>query len=679
MPALHAPARFTLAGAYRADGRTPYGGAMTVAADDARRTGHPRLAVVVAAVTWVVTLAAVVLRVAARVPMDPDLLFFVVDAMVGVVYGTVGAVILARRSHPVGWLVALAGAGGALAALGSAWATYQSGHPTLPELPVLTATVSWAWVPGTLALFLVVPWLVRDSPLSRGAWTGMAAGALLTLALTAQRLLLPMADNTTLLAGVVALGLVTAAATGWRYRRGPVRERPGLGLLTVGTALMALSFVPLLLVDSPPEMIFAVPLTHLACQALFPVALLVTVLRNRLWGIDLAVSRAAVAGLLTLGLALVYTLVVLAATVVVGGGAVAQVIATVGVAVAVQPVHSWLGRRVRALVYGESSSRAALRVGRQLAVGTGTEELLGGLTAAVAESLRLESVTVAGDEHTAQWGTPTSTPVHRMLEHAGRPIGSLAVTVRPGERLDTRTGESLDHLLPVVAAGLALVQGAADLERARDAATRARLAERRLIRRELHDGIGPWLSGLRLGLQGARNTLTRDPAAADTILDALQAEVEQRVQDVRLLSRSLLPPLLDEEGLGPALRELARRSTEGGFDVRLDLSDGTADLDPRVRAAAYAIVSESVVNASRYSGADGCTVGVTVQDGALVVTVVDLGSGIAVGSPSGVGMRSMRERADELGGVVTVEAHAPGGTRVHAVLPLDPALVRSRP
>lgn len=676
MSALHAPARFTLAGAYRGHGGTPYGGAMTVADDDARRTGHPRLAVVVAAVTWLVTIAAVVLRVAARVPMDPDLLFFVVDAMVGVVYGTVGAVILARRSHPVGWLVALTGAGGALAALGSAWGTYQSGHSTLPELPVLTATVSWAWVPGTLALFLVVPWLVRDSALSRGAWAGTVAGALLTLALTVQRLLLPMADNTTLLAGVVVLGLVTAAATGWRYRRGPVRERPGLGLLTVGTGLMALSFVPLLLVDSPPEMIFAVPLTHLACQTLFPVALLVTVLRNRLWGIDLAVSRAAVAGLLTLGLALVYVLVVLAATVVVGGGAVAQVIATVGVAVAVQPVHSWLGRRVRTLVYGESTSHAALRVGRQLAGGT---ELLDGLTAAVAESLRLESVTVAGDEHTAQWGTPTSTPVRRTLEHAGRPIGSLTVTVRPGERLDVRTGESLDHLLPVVAAGLALVQGAADLERARDAATRARLAERRLIRRELHDGIGPWLSGLRLGLQGARNTLTRDPAAADAILEALQSEVEQRVQDVRLLSRSLLPPLLDTDGLGPALRELARRSAEGGFDVRLDLAaDDLADLDPRVRAAAYAIVSESVVNASRYSGADGCTVSVTVQDASLVVIVLDLGSGIPAGSPSGVGLRSMRERADELGGDVTVEPHAAGGTRVHAVLPLDPALVRSR-
>ena len=79
--------------------------------------------------------------------------------------------------------------------------------------------------------------------------------------------------------------------------------------------------------------------------------------------------------------------------------------------------------------------------------------------------------------------------------------------MRPANGSTPGPATSLDHLLPVVAAGLALVQGAADLERARDAATRARLAERRLIRRELHDGIGPWLSGLRLGLQGARNTL----------------------------------------------------------------------------------------------------------------------------------------------------------------------------
>jgi signal transduction histidine kinase len=284
---------------------------------------------------------------------------------------------------------------------------------------------------------------------------------------------------------------------------------------------------------------------------------------------------------------------------------------------------------------------------------------------------------VSGGEHNATWGVATSPPVHRTLERAGRPIGSLTVTLRPGERLDTRTGESLDQLLPVVAAGLALVQGAADLERARDAATRARLAERRLIRRELHDGIGPWLSGLRLGLQGARNTIARDPAAADAILDALQGEVEQRVQDVRLLSRSLLPPLLDEEGLGPALEELARRTTAGGFAVDLADAGATADLDDRVRAAAYAIASESVVNASRYSGADGCTVSVEVTDGVLVVAVVDAGRGVPDDATPGVGMRSMRERAEELGGAVTIERHPAGGTRVRAVLPLDPSWVRS--
>ena len=150
------------------------------------------------------------------------------------------------------------------------------------------------------------------------------------------------------------------------------------------------------------------------------------------------------------------------------------------------------------------------------------------------------------------------------------------------------------------------------------------------------------------------------------------------MQDVRLLSRSLLPPLLDEEGLGPASASSARRSSEGGFDVRLDAGD-PADLDPRVRAAAYAIVSESVVNASRLQRRRRLR-GERDRAGRprSWSPCVDLGSGIPDGAPSGVGLRSMRERADELGGVVTVEPHAPGGTRVHAILPLDPVLVRSR-
>ncbi|WP_273651562.1 sensor histidine kinase [Cellulomonas fimi] len=643
----------------------------------ARRGGRPRTAVALALVTYLLTLTGVLLLVAAREPATPELLFTAVDVMVGLVYGTVGAVIVARRSHVVGWLVVGTGVGGALATLGSGWGAYHAAHPSLPPLPLVASFVSWAWVPGTLGLFLVVPWLVRETRPSWWARAGLALGVATTAVFTLQRLLLPGTDNTGTVVATVVVGAVTAAATGWRRVRGPVAERPGLGLLAAGVALMALSFLPLAFADTPFEIVLAVPLLHLACQALFPVALLTTVLRNRLWGIDLAVSRAAVAALLTVGLAVVYAVVLMGVGALVDSSPVAQVLAAAGVAAAVQPVHGWLGRRVRVLVYGEAATpgRAALRVGRQLSVASDADDLLRGLAGALGEALRLESVTVRGTRPDAEatWGVATSAPVERPLEHGGRRVGSLALTARPGERLDARSTDALDHLAPVVAAGVALAQGTADLVRARDAATRARLAERTLIRRELHDGIGPWLTGLRLGLQGARNTLDRDPAAAAAVLDALQAEVTQRVEDVRLLSRSLLPPVLDEQGLAAALDDLARRTAANGFTVTLDVdADALDGLDPRVAAAAYGIVSEAVTNASRHSGAATCTVTAAVHGATVVVTCDDDGHGMPPDRTSGVGTRSMRERATELGGSVAWVDRDGGGVRVRAVLPLVP-------
>ncbi|MGN6241182.1 MAG: sensor histidine kinase [Cellulosimicrobium cellulans] len=654
------------------------------------RAGMPRTGWTIGVLAWVLGVSALALQLTSGVPLLlGDLLFVVVDATVALVYGTVAAVILVRRPHVVGWLVALAGIGGGVAALGGAWRSYASTHPGLPPLTPLADAYGWAWVPGTVGLFVLVPWFVRGGRLGAGAWCGVAGG----VASIAFFFLAPADDPRPAIVGVVVMGLVTAAATAWRWRRGPVEERRGLGLLALGTALMALSFLPLLGTWASPDVILALPLTHLACQALFPAAILVCVLRNRLWGIDLVLSRATVAAMLAVGLAVVYAVVVVLATTVVDGPA-AQVVAAVGVARAVQPLHTRVRHRVRTLVYGEANDpgRAALSVGKHLSSASTTDDLVVSLAVGVREALRLESVTIerTPDRPTAPgspesppgtvWAGPTSRPTGQTaslpVTHGGRVLGRVHVVARAGERLDARTRDALDQLLPVLGAGLALAQGARELEEARDATTRARLAERRVIRRELHDGVGPWLVGLRLGLQGARNTLATDPAAAAAVLDALGAEVAQRVEDVRALSRSLLPPSLDEHGLEVALGELAGRQALAGFvvDVRCDPCDG---LDPRVAAAAYAIASESVVNAARHSGADECRLTVRVGDRYVVVTCEDDGRGIAPDATRGVGSRSLRERTDELGGRLDVTAVRPDGerpgTRVRATLPLVPA------
>lgn len=642
------------------------------------RAGMPRTAWTVGVLAWLLGMSAIVLQLASGVTvLFGDLLFVVVDATVALVYGSVAGVVLARRPHVVGWLTALAALGGGVAALGGAWRSYASTHPGLPALDGLTATYGWAWVPGTIGLFVLVPWFVRSGRPGPGAWAGAAGGVLAIAAF----LVAGPVDPRPAIAGVVAMGLVTAGATAWRWRRGPAADRRGLGLLALGTALMALSFVPLLTTWDSPQVALALPLTHLACQALFPAAILVCVLRNRLWGIDLVLSRATVAAMLAFGLALVYGVVVVVAATVVDGAAV-QVAAAVGVALAVQPLHGWLRRRVWNLVYGDGGDpgRAALRVGRHLASAAGADELVAALGAGVREALRLESVAVewplAGDGGPLDGAAP-GTPGVAVLDvrHGDRVLGRVHAAPRAGERLDQRTRDALEQILPVVGAGLALAQAAHELEEARDATTRARLAERRVIRRELHDGIGPWLSGLRLGLQGARNALASDPATAAQVLDALGDEVRQRAEDVRMLSRSLLPPSLDDLGLEAALGELAGRQAVAGFvvDLRCDPCGG---IDPRVAAAAYAIASESVVNAARHSGAGECRLVVEVREDMLVVTCEDDGRGVDDGARAGVGTRSMRERAEELGGRLTVAQVAPGasrpGTCVRAELPLAP-------
>jgi signal transduction histidine kinase len=647
--------------------------------------GLPVVAAATAVAAWLLAGTATVLHVAAGGGMVAgDLLFTAVDVTVAAVYGTVGAVILSRRRHPVGWLVALAGLGGGVSAVGGAWGAFAATRPELPGLAWLVATFSWIWVPGTVSLFTVVPWLARDRALGPRARAGVALGVAAALLLTGTRLLAPMSDPRWAIALVVVAGLATATGTWWRYHRGPVVERRGLGVLAAATAIMALSFVPLVLVDPRPGLVLAIPVSHLVCQTLFPAALLVTVLRNRLWGLDLAVSRATVAALLTLVLAGAYAAVAAGASALAGtSGAGAQVAAAVGVVLLLQPARGWLRTRVRNLVYGDGDDpgRAALRLGRTLTVPGGAAELLDGLVASVGESLRLESVrltTAHPDPLTAMWGAATSAPLHVPVEHAGRIVGHLAVTAPPGERLDGRSRTALEQVLPVVAAGLALAAGARDLERARDAATSARLRERQLIRRELHDGLGPWLNGVRLGLQGAVNLLDAGTPAGTTAaraaLAALGDEAARRVEDVRDLARGLLPPVLDEHGLGPALDDLADRLGREGFTVHRT-GDDPGDLDPVVAAAAYAVAGEAARNAQRHSGAAGCRLTVRRTPAVLELVCEDDGRGVGTGTV-GVGTRSMRERTDELGGVLAVTdlgrtGRGPG-TRVRAVLPLVP-------
>lgn len=634
-------------------------------------TGRARAAAAIAVAAWALAVVAVALMFLGRPPIDQNLWFFVVDVAVACVYGTVAAVTLSRRAHPVPWLLGLAAVGGGLAAFGYAYDVWSARPGGLDPNDTIATLQNTAWVPGTLALFLVVPWLVRDHPLGR-EWIGLAAGVLLTTTITLVEIL-ETEGHTELYWIAIGLGLVTALSVELRRRHGPPEERNGLGWLAVGTAILAVSFVPVL---SPWEWLpyWLTPILHLVSQTVFPAAVLVAVLRNRMWGLRLVVSRAVLAGLLATGLLCLYVVVTLVLTrLLPDGEGVPQLLAAGAVAVAVQPARLVAARRVHELVYGDAAdpSRVVRRLGSQLVGSTTVEELLGGVTEDIGRSMRLESVTVVADGiEPVRWGTPTSEPTIAHLQHRGERVGLLEVSPVPGESLSARDLTTLGDLSSVVAAAVAVARAAADLAETRSRLAAVRLEERRVIRREIHDGLGPSLAGIRLGLQGARNLLATDPAAGEQLLAHLQDEVEAATNGVRSLSHHLLPPVLDELGLAAALTELAGRYAGSGLDVAVEC-DRFDDLDPQLAAAAYGIVSEAVTNVARHAGARSCWITVVRHiDGYLVLTVADDGRGIPADAAAGVGSTSMRERAEEQGGALRTGARSGGGTEVRATLPL---------
>ncbi|MFJ4953021.1 histidine kinase [Streptomyces sp. NPDC088760] len=302
------------------------------------------------------------------------------------------------------------------------------------------------------------------------------------------------------------------------------------------------------------------PLAHLASQAFFPAAVLVAVLRQRLWGIDLAVSRTLVwwllTGMLVGGSILVVAVLIWALP---GEGTAVRVLTTAALAAGTQPARGWLQRRVDRLVHGEGTAPTLSRVGRHLGHAASDEEALTGMAASLAASLNLGSVRVLDSvgEPLAVVVDPSGHGTDRVdipLVVRGRRVGVLSVAARPGERFGRRARACLEEVAQVVATTVQLAAVTRALRESRGRLAAARDDERRALRRELHDRIGPAPAGIGLGLAAARDLLRDGPDAAGALLVRLRAEVEASAEDVRVLARGLVPPVLAELGLAGAVK-----------------------------------------------------------------------------------------------------------------------------
>jgi len=193
--------------------------------------------------------------------------------------------------------------------------------------------------------------------------------------------------------------------------------------------------------------------------------------------------------------------------------------------------------------------------------------------------------------------------------------------------------------------------------------------ERQSLSRELHDEIGHTLAYLRLMVDRAGQLSAHD---AQTILNEAKDIISRLIEQIRSLSLSLKPPMLEEDGLVQAVKYLAeRQAKESGMTLSLSSAELPADLSWDVSLAAYRIIQEALTNIIKHAAAHKITIEIKVENGQLEITVTDDGKGFVVAKPgSGSGLRGMRERALILNGTIAVESKPGIGTIVRASIPL---------
>ena len=333
-------------------------------------------------------------------------------------------------------------------------------------------------------------------------------------------------------------------------------------------------------------------------------------------------------------------------------------------------------------------------LGQRLQATLDPDAMVSTIVETVREALKLSYVAIEVQEGTtfvlvASTGTPPTKAVLRLpLVHQREPIGALIIA--PRGRDDALTPADLhlvynlaDHIgIAVHAVQLTtdLQRMAADVQRSREHLVLAREEERRRLRRDLHDGLGPTLAALALTASNVSDMIPTDPDVAVVLANSLQNDIRATVGDIRRLVYELRPPALDELGLIPAIRERAaqlsnaqQNRTEPAPSTRLlvhvEAPANLPALPAAVEVAAYRIVQEAFTNVTRHAQAHTCTVRFSLTD-TLEIEITDDGIGLPQEHQAGVGLLSMRERAAELGGSCVIEKNNGSGTRVYARLPV---------
>lgn len=666
----------------------------------------PRVPPVIVAGALIVAMAvaAAVLRIFHRGHVDAFFTngWLAVEVTVALVYAPAGALVLRRGgSRVVGMLFLLVATGNSVSAFvteyGSHGLFYAVG--SVPEPALVSSLQSWIWVPGNVLLGALLPLLLPDGRLRPGRhWRWFAGLALVAviLRLPAQATnpwpwpLGPSANplgvtsgaarqvlDAALAAGIAvavvpAVAGITSVTLNLRESDGQLRAQ--LRWLLAGCVAVALNVI----IEPVGHVIVAdlsafSQLLQVIALPLLPLTAAVAVLRHRLWGIEALVQRGVlwvVASACVVGL---YASCVLLAGLVLGeAGWAAAALAACVVALASHPIRLRLQARVDQLLFGDRGDPLVVsrRLGSILREAAGPDAALQQVVETLGRSLHLRwaAIDLAGSPspvRVAQWGEGGPPDGIFPLVLRGGLVGELVIGCRPGDSLTPRLRTAIDHLCPHAAAVAAASRFDHELVNVNRRVLAARDDERTRLRRDLHDGLGPALAGMALGLTAARNHMTAgEHLRAGQLLDELGFELERKVREIRAIVYGLRPPQLDDLGLVGALEQHLQRYDPSPMSVSMRLAGEGAGLPAGVEWAAYHIAVGAIDNALRHSRGTRVEVDLVMRPEELSVRVVDDGFGFA--GYEGVGIRSMRERAASVQGSLHVGAAEGCGTVVEA-------------
>lgn len=352
-----------------------------------------------------------------------------------------------------------------------------------------------------------------------------------------------------------------------------------------------------------------------------------------------------------------------------------NILAVAVLAATLKPVWNWVQPRVHHLVYAMDDPRLEMigQMSDSLAAASPEESVLSTIAETIARTVRLPYVQISTvDGATASYGAPSNGNELRRIEinYRAEVVGWLEVASRlPDVALSSSEYALLSSLARQVGITLHAAQLSEALQASREQLVLTREEERRRIRRDLHDGLGPTLASLRMQLSAVRRLLRENPDDAEALIDELQADVSAATAEIRRLVYELRPPMLDELGLVVALRNFKL----GDSQTRLEViaPEPMPRLSAAVEVAVYRIAGEAIHNVVKHAGASRCVVEIEVETGQLTLTVTDDGRYSPADHTTGIGLESMQERAAELGGTFSIQPAKTGGARITVHLPLE--------